>query len=51
MAEAHKSPDVIAKLASVQHFSSYLAPAAFREKILQERASYAELVRKAHIKV
>ncbi len=48
---ALKSPDVVEKLANVQHFDSFLAPEAFRDKIVQERKTYGEVIRKANIKV
>lgn len=48
---ALKSPEVIEKLANVQHFDSYLAPDAFREKIVRERRTYGEVIQKANIKV
>jgi tripartite-type tricarboxylate transporter receptor subunit TctC len=48
---ALKSPDVIEKLANVQHFGSYLSPDAFRAKILEERAVYGDVIRRANIKV
>jgi tripartite-type tricarboxylate transporter receptor subunit TctC len=49
--EALKSPDVVEKLANVQHFASFLPPDAFRERILQERKTYGEVIRVANIKV
>jgi len=49
--DALLSPDVIEKLANVQHFDSFLGPDAFREKIVQERKTYGEVIRKANIKV
>lgn len=49
--EALKSPDVVEKLANVQHFPSFLPPEAFREKIVQERKIYGDVIRKADIKL
>ena len=48
---ALKAPEVIEKLANVQHFGSYLSPDAFRTKIVQERAAYGDVIRRANIKV
>jgi hypothetical protein len=39
------------QLANVQHFDSFLSPEAFREKIVQERKTYGDVIRKANIKV
>jgi hypothetical protein len=39
------------QLANVQHFDSFLAPDAFREKIVQERKTYGEVIWKAIITV
>lgn len=49
--DALKAPDVVDKLAKVQHFDSFLPPDAFRERIVQERNTYAEVIRKAGIKL
>lgn len=48
---ALKSPDVVEKLANVQHFGSYLAPADFNAKIVAERALYGDIIRRAAIKI
>jgi tripartite-type tricarboxylate transporter receptor subunit TctC len=48
---ALQAPDVIEKLANVQHFGSFLPTKAFAEKIVTERASYGEIIRKGNIKV
>jgi tripartite-type tricarboxylate transporter receptor subunit TctC len=49
--EALKSPDVIEKLANVQHFDSYLGPTAFASRIVEERKTYAEVIKRAGIKL
>jgi tripartite-type tricarboxylate transporter receptor subunit TctC len=49
--EALKSQSVIEKLANVQHFDSFLPLNAFADKIVQERASYGEVIRKGNIKI
>ncbi len=46
-----KSPDVVEKLANVQHFDSFLSPENFRALIGEERNTYGEIIRKANIKV
>jgi tripartite-type tricarboxylate transporter receptor subunit TctC len=49
--DALKAPDVVDKLAKVQHFDSFLPPDTFRERIAQERKTYGEVIRKAEIKL
>jgi tripartite-type tricarboxylate transporter receptor subunit TctC len=49
--EALKSPDVVEKLASVQHFGSYLTPQDFREKIVVERKNFGEAIARGGIKI
>ncbi len=49
--DALKSPDVVERLGGVQHFDSYLSSADFRALIGRERQTYAEVIRKANIKV
>jgi len=49
--EALKTPEVIEKLASVQHFGTYLSPAAFREKIAVERKNFGDVIAKGGIKI
>ena len=49
--EALKAPDVVEKLANVQHFASFLPPGAFRERIVRERAAYGEVIQKANIRL
>jgi tripartite-type tricarboxylate transporter receptor subunit TctC len=49
--EALKSPDVVEKLANVQHFDSYLGPAAFSARIVEERKTYADVIKRAGIKL
>ncbi|MCW5733140.1 MAG: tripartite tricarboxylate transporter substrate binding protein [Enhydrobacter sp.] len=48
---ALRSPEVVEKLANVQHFASYLPSEPFREKIVQERKMYGDVIQKANIKV
>ncbi len=48
---ALKDPEVIEKLAGVQHFGSYLAPDAFRQKILVERQNFGDVIAKGNIKI
>lgn len=49
--DALKAPDVVEKLANAQHFGSFLPPQAFAAKIVEERRTYAEVIRKADIKL
>ena len=49
--EALKSPEVVDRLAAVQHFPTFLPPDAFRDRIVQERRTYGEVIARARIKV
>jgi tripartite-type tricarboxylate transporter receptor subunit TctC len=49
--EALRDPEVVEKLANVQHFGSFLGPQAFRAKIAQERKAYGEVIGRANIKL